>query len=356
MYCRPFRRSGRSPSSPAARCTISTNKKSGNLFRVGILLDFVWLTTRTPHGAYVRRARRDRIDPHGGEIERLRYDLHDVTALLGGANATDSDSATTSGAAPQRHAVALTLGNGWYSQPTVDLGPRMALVYIAVDYAHAHAPGTVTVVSDATWQAADGPTILADIYLGATYAITKRSGNMFRVGIFLDFVWLTTRTPHGEYVWRARRNRIDPHGGVIERLRYDARRETHGWSQTGYEHATAPGRWTPAAVLPSPLLPGGVGVLRAQIMPRIRRCETFQPISAKWFPKTAAAAAVWVVDFGPYLRCCAPRARALGSCQTCHGAVVLCSAVLCVILGAFVFVLVLATSFCPFPLVRRRYL
>ena len=35
--------------------------------------DFVWLTTRTegPHGAYVRGARRHRIDRHGGGIERL---------------------------------------------------------------------------------------------------------------------------------------------------------------------------------------------------------------------------------------------------------------------------------------------
>ena len=45
------------------------------------------------------------------------------------------------------------------------------------------------------------------------YALTRKSGNMFRVGIFLDFVWLTTRTPHGAYVRRARRNRIDRHGG-----------------------------------------------------------------------------------------------------------------------------------------------
>ena len=41
------------------------------MFRVGIFLDFVWLTTRLPHGAYVRRARRNRIDPPGGGIERL---------------------------------------------------------------------------------------------------------------------------------------------------------------------------------------------------------------------------------------------------------------------------------------------
>ena len=56
-----------------ARAPVLRAKKSGKNFRVGIFLDFVWLTTRTmhPHGAYVRRARRNRIDPHGGEIERL---------------------------------------------------------------------------------------------------------------------------------------------------------------------------------------------------------------------------------------------------------------------------------------------
>ena len=34
--------------------------------------------------------------------------------------------------------------------------------------------------------------------------ITKKSGDVFRVGIFLDFVWLTTRTegPHGAYMGR----------------------------------------------------------------------------------------------------------------------------------------------------------
>ena len=40
------------------------SKKSGNVFRVGIFLDSVTLSTRTmhPNGAYVRRAKRDRID------------------------------------------------------------------------------------------------------------------------------------------------------------------------------------------------------------------------------------------------------------------------------------------------------
>ena len=47
---------------PAASssCTRLLTKKSGNIFRVGISPDFVWLTTRTmhPRGAYVRRAKR----------------------------------------------------------------------------------------------------------------------------------------------------------------------------------------------------------------------------------------------------------------------------------------------------------
>ena len=48
---------------------------------MGIFLDFVWLTTRPPHGAYVRGARRNRIDPHGGEIERLTTRTFDLEAL-----------------------------------------------------------------------------------------------------------------------------------------------------------------------------------------------------------------------------------------------------------------------------------
>ena len=47
--------------------------------------------------------------------------------------------------------------------------------------------------------------------VAAPPAGTKQSGNVFRVGVFLDFVWLTTRTrtmhPRGAYVRGARRNR-----------------------------------------------------------------------------------------------------------------------------------------------------
>ena len=48
------------------------------------------------------------------------------------------------------------------------------------------------------------------------YLRTKKStGNIFRVGIFLDIVWLATRTEgaHGACAWGARRNRIDPPWG-----------------------------------------------------------------------------------------------------------------------------------------------
>ena len=43
------------------------------MFWVGTFLDSVWLTTRTPRGAYARRARRNRINRHWGGIEWLRY-------------------------------------------------------------------------------------------------------------------------------------------------------------------------------------------------------------------------------------------------------------------------------------------
>ena len=68
----------------------------------------------------------------------------------------------------------------------------------------------------------DGPALLT--------TIGQRAVMCFGWVFFLDFVWRsgTTRTegPHGAYVRRARRNRIDRHGGKIERL---ATRTAH-WS------------------------------------------------------------------------------------------------------------------------------
>ena len=62
------------PSVPHGGPVHLITEKSGNVFRVGIFLDFVRQsgTTRAegPHGAYVRRATRSRVDPHRGEVER----------------------------------------------------------------------------------------------------------------------------------------------------------------------------------------------------------------------------------------------------------------------------------------------
>ena len=50
-------------------------QERGDIFRVGVFLDFVWPTTRTegPHGgaSYARGAKRTRIDPHRGWVVRL---------------------------------------------------------------------------------------------------------------------------------------------------------------------------------------------------------------------------------------------------------------------------------------------
>ena len=87
-----------------------------------------------------------------------------------------------------------------------------------------------------------------------TYLLTK--GTIFRVGLFLDFVWLTTRTPHGAYVRGARRNRIDPRGGGIERIgtrtrgggRWRCRSgPSGGYSPRGYRPRGAPRGWPAAA-------------------------------------------------------------------------------------------------------------
>ena len=55
-----------------ARMSCQWKKKKRQCFSGGCsFLDFVRLTTRTPHGVYARRANRDRIDPHRCEVKRL---------------------------------------------------------------------------------------------------------------------------------------------------------------------------------------------------------------------------------------------------------------------------------------------
>ena len=83
---------GSSPS-PAAPPPHLTTRQSGKTFRVGTFLDFVWRsgTTRTmhPRGAYVRGARRNRVDPHVGEILRLGTGTR-VAELRGGGERGDA--------------------------------------------------------------------------------------------------------------------------------------------------------------------------------------------------------------------------------------------------------------------------
>jgi alpha-L-rhamnosidase len=186
---------------------------------------------------------------------KILYDALDVTRLLalahggggGNDNATGNSSSGTA-----RHALAITLANGWYSQPTVNLGPRMVSVVLRVDYTHpqqgnnALQSGTVTVVSDGAWRETHGPETANDFYVGVTH---------------------------------------------------DARQETPGWQLANYTEGGA-GRWGAAAVLPSPLLPGGAGEMRVAGMPPVRRCETLEPRTVEWFPPTAKNPAGWVVDFG----------------------------------------------------------
>ena len=245
-------------------------------------------TFELPAGAVVTRARAFvaspgyctlRLDGHDTDdsvlgaftvfTRRILYDVLDLTELLRRpANSTavpptrpgDSHSRSVP-VPPTRHALALTLANGWYSQPTVNLGPRMASVVLRIGYTVPAVPGnpgattpvgpgelTAVVVSDGSWRATHGPAVLNDFYRGVTH---------------------------------------------------DARVETPGWELPAYTEP--PGRWVPATQLPSPLLPGS-GVLRVTGMPPIRRAEAFTPHSIRWFGPSpvnpAAGGGGWVVDFG----------------------------------------------------------
>ena len=57
--------------------------------------------------------------------------------------------------------------------------------------------------------------------------VTEKSGNIFRVGVFLDFASSSARTMHlyGAYVQMSKRNRIGPHQGAIERLLREREKE-----------------------------------------------------------------------------------------------------------------------------------
>ena len=204
------------------------------MFRVGIFLDFVWRpgTTRTegPHGAYVRRARRNRIDRHGVKLNgsgRVPCELVQLVVV------------------PHKGDVAVDGGD--VVQEGGD-GPRVTLVHKRVAE-HRGVPAARTRQllhalrephGEVVRGAARGHGALPPYRrLGLQrkpHLLAKKSGNIFRVGIFLDFVWLTTRTPHGAYVRRARRNRFTPMGVKLNgprRVPRPRRRASPGSGWTG---------------------------------------------------------------------------------------------------------------------------
>jgi alpha-L-rhamnosidase len=105
------------------------------------------------------------------------------------------------------NAVAVTLGNGWYKS-------RALLFQLNVELEDGT---TVSVSSDTSWKAADGPVVSDSVYDGETY---------------------------------------------------DARRETSGWERPGYDDKAWPAAET---------VKGPAGVLSAQLMPAIQVVETIVP-------------------------------------------------------------------------------
>ncbi len=139
-----------------------------------------------------RKAGRSVIDPAWTTYDkRVLYVVHDVTRLLRkGPNA-----------------VAVALGNGWYKSKALLFELRAEL----------EDGSSVTVTSDASWKAADGP-------------------------------WLEDSVYNGES--------------------YDARRETPGWETPGYDDSA----WAAAEAVKGP-----AGVLSAQLMPAIEVVDTIVP-------------------------------------------------------------------------------
>ena len=160
-----------------------SKKKGGNVFWVGIVLDFARLTTRTmhPHGAYVRGTKRNRIgSPHVRLMGRTcggpgEFELAPIGVKLNG---------------PGRVLCGLCAVGEGEDEPVADAPP--------------HPQGTV---------------------LQHQRLLATKGGNFNVFGwvnFLIDFVRLTTRTegPHGgaSYVRGAKRNRIGRHRGGVERL------------------------------------------------------------------------------------------------------------------------------------------
>ena len=127
----------------------------------------------------MRRARRNRIGRHGGEIERLALQAGYSLALPVGLGA---------GAPVERWTV---LVNACGGSPKKCANP--------VAGACLAAPDGNTVISAG---AATSSLTLDDGKLSATFTGTRREPyNSTPHGGQTGFVWLSARTPHGAYVW-----------------------------------------------------------------------------------------------------------------------------------------------------------
>jgi alpha-L-rhamnosidase len=131
--------------------------------------------------------------------KRVLYDIYDVTSNLNVDNA-----------------IAVSLGNGWYAQPSVNVGPISLLLQLSIELFSGQ---KILVVSDFSWKIIQGPVIANDIYQGETY---------------------------------------------------DARLETPGWDFPYFDDST----WKAATAVPVP-----TGVLSAQFNPGIEKVDTYTPIS-----------------------------------------------------------------------------
>lgn len=94
--------------------------------------------------------------------KRVMYHAWDVTSIL-----------TDHGSGEGDHAIAVALGHGWYSQPTVAVGPRSLRLRLSITYQAAGATtssafNVVTSASDGQWKQHAGPVVMDDIYAGET--------------------------------------------------------------------------------------------------------------------------------------------------------------------------------------------
>ena len=83
----------------------------------------------------------------------MYYDTYDISSFLS--------------AGSSEHVLAITLGHGWYAQPSVNVGPPSLYMLLSVHVTNSDGSSSVIQVpSDTTWSQAAGPITMDDIYNG----------------------------------------------------------------------------------------------------------------------------------------------------------------------------------------------